>query len=66
MVPALSRGGRRSSASHDSVKRGASVYCEVPLTFAQAALGDEIEIPTLTERVKLKIPAGTQTEPSSA
>ncbi|ASS66030.1 MULTISPECIES: molecular chaperone DnaJ [unclassified Paenibacillus] len=37
------------------------IYCEIPLTFAQAALGDEIEIPTLTEKVKLKIPAGTQT-----
>lgn len=37
------------------------IYCEVPLTFTQAALGDEIEIPTLTEKVKLKIPAGTQT-----
>jgi molecular chaperone DnaJ len=34
----------------------------VPLTFAQAALGDEIEIPTLTEKVKLKIPPGTQTD----
>lgn len=39
----------------------ADIYCEVPLTFAQAALGDEIEIPTLTGKVKLKIPAGTQT-----
>ncbi|TVX94322.1 molecular chaperone DnaJ [Paenibacillus agilis] len=37
------------------------IYCEVPLTFAQAALGDEIEIPTLHDKVKLKIPAGTQT-----
>jgi molecular chaperone DnaJ len=37
------------------------IYCEVPLTFVQAALGDEIEIPTLTEKVKLKVPAGTQT-----
>src|SRR5690606_12012756 len=37
------------------------IYCEVPLTFTQAALGDEIEVPTLTERVKLKIPPGTQT-----
>jgi molecular chaperone DnaJ len=37
------------------------IYCEVPLTFVQAALGDEIEIPTLTEKVKLKIPPGTQT-----
>ena len=37
------------------------IYCEVPLTFAQAALGDELEIPTLHDKVKLKIPAGTQT-----
>ncbi|WP_338551982.1 molecular chaperone DnaJ [Paenibacillus sp. KS-LC4] len=37
------------------------IYCEVPLSFVQAALGDEIEIPTLTEKIKLKIPAGTQT-----
>ncbi|EFM12734.1 chaperone protein DnaJ [Paenibacillus curdlanolyticus YK9] len=37
------------------------IYCEVPLSFAQAALGDEIEVPTLSEKVKLKIPAGTQT-----
>ncbi|WP_281888302.1 molecular chaperone DnaJ [Paenibacillus sp. YYML68] len=43
-------------------REGEDIYCEVPLTFAQAALGDEIEIPTLTEKVKLKIPAGTQTD----
>ncbi len=42
-------------------REGDDIYCEVPLTFSQAALGDEIEIPTLTEKVKLKIPAGTQT-----
>lgn len=42
-------------------REGDDIYCEVPLTFAQAALGDEIEVPTLTEKVKLKIPAGTQT-----
>ncbi|GBF73749.1 molecular chaperone DnaJ [Paenibacillus sp. 598K] len=48
--------------SHDFFERdGDDIYCEVPLSFAQAALGDEIEIPTLTEKVKLKIPAGTQT-----
>ena len=33
----------------------------MPLTFAQVALGDEIEVPTLNGKVKLKIPAGTQT-----
>ncbi|MFS0727502.1 molecular chaperone DnaJ [Paenibacillus sp. 1P07SE] len=48
--------------SHDFFERdGDDIYCEVPLSFVQAALGDEIEIPTLTEKVKLKIPAGTQT-----
>jgi molecular chaperone DnaJ len=48
--------------SHDFFEReGDDIACEVPLTFAQAALGDELEVPTLTEKVKLKIPAGTQT-----
>jgi molecular chaperone DnaJ len=47
---------------HDFFEReGDDLYCEVPITFAQAALGDEIEVPTLTEKVKLKIPPGTQT-----
>jgi molecular chaperone DnaJ len=48
---------------HDFFEReGEDIYCEIPLTFAQAALGDEIEIPTLTEKIKLKIPPGTQTD----
>lgn len=48
--------------SHEFFDReGDDIYCEIPLTFTQAALGDDIEIPTLTEKVKLKIPAGTQT-----
>lgn len=37
------------------------IYCEMPITFVQAALGAEIEVPTLHGKVKLKIPAGTQT-----
>ncbi|WP_128896504.1 molecular chaperone DnaJ [Longirhabdus pacifica] len=49
--------------SHEFFERdGDDIYCEVPLTFAQAALGDEIEVPTLTGKVKLKIPSGTQTD----
>jgi molecular chaperone DnaJ len=36
------------------------VICEVPVTFTQAALGAEIEVPTLEGKVKVKIPAGTQ------
>lgn len=37
------------------------IYCEMPITFVQAALGDEVEVPTLHGKVKLKVPAGTQT-----
>jgi molecular chaperone DnaJ len=33
---------------------------DLPINVAQAALGDEIEIPTLDEPARLKIPAGTQ------
>ncbi|MGG4491801.1 molecular chaperone DnaJ [Metabacillus idriensis] len=48
--------------SHEFFERdGDDIYCEMPLTFAQAALGDEIEVPTLHGKVKLKVPAGTQT-----
>ncbi len=42
-------------------RHGNDIYCEIPITFTQAALGDEIEVPTLHGKVKLKIPAGTQT-----
>lgn len=38
-----------------------NLYCEVPINFAIAALGSEIEVPTLDGRVKLKVPAETQT-----
>jgi DnaJ-class molecular chaperone len=37
---------------------GKHLYCEVPITFVDAALGGELEVPTLDGRVKLKIPAG--------
>ncbi|KGQ69769.1 molecular chaperone DnaJ [Chelonobacter oris] len=40
---------------------GNNLYCEVPISFTMAALGGEIEVPTLDGRVKLKIPAETQT-----
>lgn len=47
---------------HEFFERdGDDIYCEMPLTFAQAALGDEVEVPTLHGKIKLKIPAGTQT-----
>ncbi|WP_410016467.1 molecular chaperone DnaJ [Sodalis sp. C49] len=38
-----------------------NLFCEVPINFAMAALGGEIEVPTLDGRVKLKVPAETQT-----
>ena len=40
---------------------GYDIYCDVPITFADAALGAEIEVPTLYGNEKLKIPEGTQT-----
>lgn len=38
-----------------------NIYLETPITFSQAALGAEIEVPTLSGKAKLRIPAGTQT-----
>ncbi|WIF94807.1 molecular chaperone DnaJ [Caminicella sporogenes] len=46
---------------HQIFKRdGYDVICEIPITFVQAALGDEIIVPTLDGKVKYKIPEGTQ------
>ena len=42
-------------------REGNNLYCEVPINFSMAALGGEIEVPTLDGRVKLKIPGETQT-----
>ncbi len=47
--------------SHEIFEReGNDVLCEVPIGFTQAALGAEIEAPTPHGKVKMKIPAGTQ------
>jgi len=40
---------------------GANLNCEVPISIPAACLGGELEVPTLTGKVKLKIPAETQT-----
>ena len=51
-----------SVADHPIFQRdGKHLYCEVPITFVDAALGGELEVPTLDGRVKLKIPRETQT-----
>lgn len=42
------------------VRDDTDLYCEVPISFATAALGGELEVPTLDGKVKLKIPLETQ------
>jgi len=42
-------------------RNGEHLYCDVPISFVDAALGGELEIPTLDGRVNLKIPTETQT-----
>lgn len=47
---------------HDIFSRdGQHLHCKVPISFTTAAIGGEIEIPTLEGRIKLKIPSETQT-----
>ncbi len=45
---------------HVFTRRGNDLYCDVPITFTEAALGAEINIPTLEGDEKFKIPEGTQ------
>ena len=46
---------------HDIFARdGSNLHCEVPISFAHSALGGELEVPTLSGKVKLKIPSETQ------
>jgi molecular chaperone DnaJ len=42
-------------------REGGDLHCEMPISFATAALGGEIEIPTLDGHASIKIPAETQT-----
>jgi molecular chaperone DnaJ len=47
---------------HEIFQRdGDDLVCEVPISFVQATLGGEIEVPTLSGQAAVKIPAGTQT-----
>jgi molecular chaperone DnaJ len=41
-------------------RRGADLYCTIPLSIAQAALGAELQVPGLTGEERLKVPEGTQ------
>src|SRR5699024_10531044 len=48
--------------SHEFLERECdSIYCELPVTFAQVALGDEIGVPTVYGKIKMKNAPGTQT-----
>jgi len=40
-------------------REGDDLHCEVPVTYSEAALGSEIEVPTLNGKVKTKLPPGT-------
>lgn len=42
-------------------RRGNDLYTEVPISFTQTVFGDEVTVPTLDGKAKIKIPAGTQT-----
>ena len=50
-------------ASHEFFQRdGADLYCRVPISMASAALGGEFEVPVIDgSKVRVKVPAGTQT-----
>ena len=48
---------------HDFFERhGIDVFCEIPITFSDAALGTSTMVPTLDGKVSLKVPPGTQSE----
>lgn len=51
-----------SVKQHEFLKReGDNIFYELPLNFAQTALGTEVKVPTLHGNIKLKVPAGSQT-----
>ncbi|MFW6205933.1 MAG: molecular chaperone DnaJ [Gemmatimonadota bacterium] len=62
------RGGRRGDVyvvleveDHDQfVRDGADLYYELPITYAQAVLGDAVEVPTISGATEVEIPKGTQ------
>jgi len=71
-VPGQGEPGRRGGSAGDLhvvvrvkphpifVREGQVIACEVPVSFAQAALGAVIEVPTLDGKVEMRVPAGTQ------
>lgn len=43
-------------------RRGNDIYCEIPISFTDAALGCEMTVPTLDGKIKYNVPEGTQTD----
>lgn len=41
-------------------RNGVDIYCEIPITYAQAVLGDKVTVPTIKGKVEYEIPEGTQ------
>ena len=41
-------------------REDSNLFCEVPVPFATATLGGEVEVPTLEGKASIKVPAGTQ------
>ena len=41
-------------------RHGSDIFCEVPTSFVTATLGGEVEVPTMEGKIKMKVPAGTQ------
>ena len=72
MLRGQGNAGRRGGPSGDLIveinirphpifeRKGYDIYCEVPISFAEATLGGEIKIPTLEGQESYKIPEGTQ------
>lgn len=71
-VPGMGNGGKRGAANGDLYitfrvknhavfqRNGSDIVLNIPLSFSQAALGTEIDVPTIYGDVKLKVPAGIQ------
>ena len=72
-VPREGNAGRNGGSAGDLIitvgvrphtvfeREGYNIYCEIPITFVEATLGAEIDVPTLEGNIKYNIPEGTQT-----
>ena len=52
----------RVRSSNVFEREGNDLLCEVPIPFATAAAGGEIDVPTISGKTKIRVPAGTQSD----